>query len=113
MVNGYEDGAQTGRSILLSTSELAELLRGDTTKGEKDKNKPSEPFQPVVELEKLLAVCIMKTFKFKYFLSETYLCLFLFHYYLYSLHKYGKKKKNENFYFARNIFFIIILGIRK
>uniref|UniRef100_T1D1V3 Putative virilizer-like protein n=1 Tax=Cupiennius salei TaxID=6928 RepID=T1D1V3_CUPSA len=55
MVNGYEDVAQTGRSILLSTTELAELLRGDPAKGEKDKNKPAEPFQPVVELGKLLA----------------------------------------------------------
>lgn len=54
MVNGYEDGTQTGRSILLSTVELAELLKGD-----KEKNKPSEPFQPVVDLGKQLAVCII------------------------------------------------------
>lgn len=59
MVHGNEDGTQTGSSLLLSTSELAELLRGDPTKNEKDKSKSSEPFQPVVELGKLLAVCIL------------------------------------------------------
>lgn len=59
MVHGFEDGAQSGRSILLPSSELAELLRGDPTKNEKDKSKSSEPFQPVVELGKLLAVCIL------------------------------------------------------
>lgn len=55
MVNGYEDGAQTGRSLLLSTNELADLLREDPSAKDKDE-KTSEPFQPVVELEKLLTV---------------------------------------------------------
>lgn len=51
MVNGYEDGAQSGRTILLQVNELADLLRGSS----KDKDgKTIEPFQPVVELEKLL-----------------------------------------------------------
>ncbi|XP_055934312.1 protein virilizer homolog [Argiope bruennichi] len=53
MVNGYEDGAQTGRTLLLSTTELADLLREDPSAKDKDE-KTSEPFQPVVELEKLL-----------------------------------------------------------
>ncbi|KAG8190819.1 hypothetical protein JTE90_028318 [Oedothorax gibbosus] len=50
MVNGYEDGAQTGRTILLTVTELADLLRGDINSKEKD----IKPFQPVKELEKLL-----------------------------------------------------------
>ncbi|XP_054715831.1 protein virilizer homolog isoform X2 [Uloborus diversus] len=56
MVNGYEDGAQTGRSILLSMHELAELLRGDASgsRDAKEGAKGAEPFQPVVELAKLL-----------------------------------------------------------
>ncbi|GFQ90344.1 protein virilizer homolog [Trichonephila clavata] len=55
MVNGYEDGAQTGRTLLLSTSELADLLRENSSTTLKDKDgKAAEPFQPVVELEKLL-----------------------------------------------------------
>ncbi|GFT51849.1 protein virilizer homolog [Nephila pilipes] len=55
MVNGYEDGAQTGRTLFLSTSELADLLRENSSVASKDKDgKSSEPFQPVVELEKLL-----------------------------------------------------------
>ncbi|GIY03657.1 protein virilizer homolog [Caerostris extrusa] len=54
MVNGYEDGAQTGRSLLLSTSELADLLREDPSVVKDKDEKTTEPFQPIVELEKLL-----------------------------------------------------------